>query len=76
MDRELALSNINEWVDDYVEDHGVKKSYIAEQIGMGRTTFYTKLRGESDFDIFEALAMAQLFNCSVDDLLSTPRIVA
>lgn len=71
MERSVALENINAHVDSYTEKHNVKKESIAEAIGIGRTTFYTKLRGDSNFDIFEAMHMANLFGCTIDDLLDT-----
>lgn len=69
MDRQTQIENINRHVDAYVNASGFKKESIAEKIGIGRTTFYTKLRGDSDFSVFEAMSMAKLFGCTVDELL-------
>lgn len=71
MDKDAAIRNINAHVSRYADTHGIKKEYIAEQIGIGRTTFYTKLRGYSDFNIFEARALADLIGITVDELLDT-----
>lgn len=71
MNRKTQIENINKHVDAYVNSTGFKKESIAERIGIGRTTFYTKLRGESDFSAFEAYDMAALFGCTVDELLDT-----
>lgn len=73
MDREATLKAINAHVDEYVEKNNIKKECVAEMIGMGRTTFYTKLRGQSDFSVFEALEMANLFGLAIDDLLVEPK---
>lgn len=72
MNRDAALRNINAHVDHYAEVNQCKKESIAERIGIGRTTFYVKLRGESDFDVFEACALADLVGCTVDQLLDAP----
>lgn len=71
MDREAILEAINSRVERYSIDHNIKKECIAERIGIGRTTFYMKLRGNSDFSLFEATALARLFGCTVDELIST-----
>lgn len=76
MDRQTQIENINKHVDAYVDAHGLKKESIAEKIGIGRTTFYTKLRGDSDFSVFEALGMAKLFGCTIDELLESSPVTS
>ncbi len=71
MTREQMVSNINGWVDSYCQRHNVKKEAIAESIGMSRTTFYVKLSGKTDFSVFDARSMSELFGCSVCELLDT-----
>ena len=71
MNKDKMLENINSWVDDYCERHNVKKEAIAESINIGRSTFYVKLSGKTDFGILEAYAMSELFGCSIDELLES-----
>lgn len=71
MTRDEMLENINCWVDAYCEKRNVKKEFIAESIDMGRTTFYVKLSGKTDFSVLEAYAMADLFGCNIDELLES-----
>lgn len=69
--RDSMLLAINAHVRAYVDESGISMGRLAEKIGIGRTTFYTKLRGDSDFSVFEAMGMARLFGCTIDELLDT-----
>ena len=71
MTRERMVSNINGWVDDYCQRNNIKKEAVAESIGMGRSTFYVKLSGKTDFSVVEAADMSELFGCSICELLDT-----
>lgn len=59
---------ITEMVNQYVAQHGIQKDDMAEKMGVSRTQFYAKLRGDSEFSLSEAYALANMMGVSVDDI--------
>jgi DNA-binding XRE family transcriptional regulator len=43
---------------------------IAKAIGVSRATWFTRLSGKTDFTIGECAVLADLFACSLDDLMN------
>jgi hypothetical protein len=65
---DATLLAINAHVRAYVAENGITMGNFAEKIGIGRTTFYTKLNGESKWYWDEVIEIASLTGCSLDEL--------
>lgn len=47
-------------LNDKIHQSGLKKQYIAEKIGVSRSTFYSQLKGEAEFKGSQIIALANL----------------
>lgn len=47
-----------------IKDSGLKKSYIADKIGMSRQGFYLKLNGERQFSQSEIMGLKEVLRLS------------
>lgn len=45
-----------------IDESGMKRHFIAQQLGMSDQTFYNKTRGKSPWRYEEAQAFSELFN--------------
>lgn len=52
---------------DKVKESGLKKSYIAERLGITRQSFSNKLNGVSDFKIEEMSNMCEVLDLSEEE---------
>ena len=43
------MARVNELINTMIKQKGLKKSYIAEQLGITPTTFWKKLSGQATF---------------------------
>lgn len=57
---------MDELIKAWCNDHHCTKDQLAETVGVGRTAFYTKLRGTSEWTLSEAAGMARELGISVD----------
>jgi len=57
-------NNINVWV----AKSGMNKKEVAEKMGVSQTVLSRWINGKSDPSLRNALKLAELLNCSVDDL--------
>lgn len=48
--------------------YGVAVEELARAVGVSRATMFTRLNGKTDFTIGEVAVLADLFECSLDDL--------
>lgn len=48
--------------------YGVPVEELARAVGISRATMFTRLNGKTDFSIGEVAVLADLFECSLDDL--------
>jgi len=55
-------------LDDWIEKSGLKKGYVAQQVGINRNTLTKWIQGRSYPDLKQADKLAALFDCKVDDL--------
>lgn len=55
-------------VSDFVRENSMTKDTLAQSIGVGRTSFFNKLRGKSEFSLKEAYALSREMGCSIDEL--------
>ena len=62
------MVSLQQFVNDYVETHNTTKESLAKQAKIGRTSFFSKIRGASEFTLSEAYRLATILGCSLDDL--------
>ncbi|HAM15890.1 MAG TPA: transcriptional regulator [Eggerthellaceae bacterium] len=62
------MNRIQDCVTDYVVKNGTTKDALAEKVEIGRTSFFSKLRGTSEFSLSEAYRLSRELGCSMDDL--------
>ena len=61
------MTTIKQRVEDYCDRTGATRKQIAEQLGFSRQTFRAKLDGMVEFKVTEAMQLAEILGCSVDD---------
>lgn len=69
------MKTIQQAVDDYVRDTGTTKEAIAKQAEIGRTSFFSKLRGSSEFSLSEGYRLSKILGCSLDDFYAMTSVV-
>lgn len=45
-----------------IADSGLKKGYIADELGVSRLTLRTRIAGESDFRAYEIATLCEILN--------------
>ena len=55
-------------INERIKDTGLKKMYIAEQMGVNKDTLTNWINGRSMIKLDQAVKLARLLNCNVDDL--------
>lgn len=55
-------------------EYDFNQQYMADYLGIERTTYHYKETGKNDFTISEAKQLAKLFNTSLDDIFFTDRV--
>lgn len=58
---------IQDAVKDYVKSNHITKDVFAAEVGISRTTFFSKMRGASDFTLAEAFRISRKLGCTMDD---------
>ena len=66
------MDSIRERVGAYTERTGTTKAELADSLGMSRVTLHNKLNGLSEFSLSEAVQLAKILGCTVDDLRTSP----
>lgn len=66
------MGAIKERLAAYVARTGTSKRDVANALGISLPTLYNKLRGDSEFTLAQAFALADMMGCSVDDLRRRP----
>lgn len=62
------MKTIQQAVSDYVADNDTTKDALAKELGFGRSAFFMKLRGDSEFTLGEAYRLSRTLGCSIDEL--------
>lgn len=62
------MKTIQEAVTDYVSENNTTKDALIEELGFGRSAFFMKMRGDSEFTLSEAYRVAKKIGCTVDEL--------
>lgn len=63
---------IRERLGAYLATSGATKQSVADSLGVTTVTLNSKLKGESEFTLSQAFALADLIGCAVDDLRRRP----
>lgn len=61
LDREL--------LEEKIRQKGVKKGYLAERIGVSRTTFCAMLRNETEFKVSQIKVLCEILDIQDDETL-------
>ncbi len=64
------MKTVQQAVSDYVADSNTTKDALAKELGFGRSAFFMKLRGDSEFTLGEAYRLSRVLGCSIDELHS------
>lgn len=67
-----TLGSIREWVAAYLERADKTKADLAHELGMSKTTFYSKMSGTTEFTLSEAGKLASMLGITTDQLLISP----
>jgi len=63
-------NNINVWI----AKRGYKKRYIAEKLGVSQTVLSRWINGHSNPSLENALKLANILKCKVDDLFELKKL--
>lgn len=67
--------NIEAALGDYARGLHLVPSQVADRLGMGRSTFYNKLRGKSSWTIDNLCRISRLTGASYEDLVADRQAV-
>lgn len=56
-------------LEEKIRQSGLKKGYLADRIGVSRTTFYTLLRNQSDFKVSQIKTLCDILGITDDETL-------
>jgi DNA-binding XRE family transcriptional regulator len=62
------MISLQKFVSDYVETNNTTKEALAKEAEIGRTSFFSKVKGTSDFTLSEAHRLASIIGCTLDEL--------
>lgn len=61
------MKKLQDVVSDYVADHNTTKDALIKKLNFGRSSFFSKVRGESEFTLGEAYRLSRELGCTLDD---------
>lgn len=61
------MKHVQQVVTDYVEENNTTKDALAAKLHFGRSAFFSKLRGASEFTLSEAYRLSRELGCTLDD---------
>ncbi len=62
------MKSVKDCIKEYVKSNGITYATFAEKLGVSRSSLYEKMDDRSPWMIDEAVAMSELFGCTVDEL--------
>ena len=68
------MKTVQEAISDYVAEKNTTKDDLARSLGFGRSAFYMKLRGDSEFTLSEAHRLSKEIGCTVDELYEMTQV--
>ena len=69
------MKTIQEAVSDYVSEHNTTKDAFIEELHIGRSAFFMKMRGETELTISEAYRLSRKLGCTIDELYEMTKAV-
>ena len=68
------MKSVQEAVSDYVSDNNTTKEALAKELDFGRSAFFMKLRGDSEFTLPEAYRLSRVLGCTVDEFYEMTQV--
>ena len=65
----VVKENANEILKDYLDDHGIKQSFVAHKMGISNPTFNSRIQGRLMFDADFAIAVSKALGIKPDIFL-------
>lgn len=69
------MKTMQQAVTDYVSENNTTKDALIEELGFGRSAFFMKLRGDSEFTLSEAYRVSRKLGCTVDEIYEMTQTV-
>ena len=63
----MKTKTIQQAANEYAASEGMTKDALAKKLGFGRSAFFMKLRGDSEFSLGEAYRFAKTLGVSLDE---------
>lgn len=60
--------NLSEKVEEYAKKTGQTRDSMADQLGMSRSSFFNKLKGDYEFTLSEAFNLSRMLGVTLDEL--------
>ena len=70
------MSKLKELVDGYIDEHQTTREAIARELGMSKSSYFQKMRGEYDFSFEEAYKLSKMLDVTMDELYAITRAAA
>lgn len=66
------MNSIKERVGAFLAREGKTKQWLAGELGMSAVTLSSKLNGETEFTLSQAIHLSDVLGCNVSDLRVSP----
>lgn len=66
----VVKENAAKILQKYLQDHGIKQSFVASKIGMSESSFSSRLNGRLKFSAEFAIAVSKALNIKADIFLN------
>lgn len=66
---------VQQAINDYTKANSITKDAFAERVGIRRSAFFMKQRGESEFTLSEAYRISREIGCTLDDFYAMTQAV-
>lgn len=63
-------------LNEVIEDRGLKKKWLAEKMAMSECTFFSRLRGQTEFSVSEMVTMSSLLHMTDEEQKTVFRLTA
>ena len=68
------MKSVHEAISEYVEANNMTKDAFIKELGFGRSAFFMKVRGDSEFTLSEAYSLSKAIGCTVDELYEMTQV--
>ena len=66
------MDAVLERIGAYLVRENMTKGEFADRVGIKRSTFYSRMNGETEFSLVEGSKIAHVLGCTTDELLVSP----